>query len=707
MIKNLKLQNFMRHENLEVAFTTGLQVLRGANEGGKSSLLLGIAYALFGSKVLRGNFSDTVTWGQPESSLRVTLDLDIAGRSLRVVRHKGGAEVIHKSGTVVVTGQTEVSAYLANLIGADATAASKLMLANQGNLRGALEQGPKATSQMIEDLADFDMFERLIEAMTGKLVLGNTDALEKQVAEAEAALAAAPEVLSPDYTMIDFEISVISSTIDDSEQTAKAEFDKLGKADEALAAARAAVSVVAEVREQMAQSADKVLVLLDREKALAAERVCMFSADDRTAIANDLATAKYWQADRGLYEQYLALTYPKMSWDKPEADFLQEYAMLAARLNEARANRAELETQIKVLESSLVTSAFCGYCGEDFSKLPEVASKNAATLASIAAKKLLATTADDLVTSLMKDIHVMDGLASSAREYVVAAAKLGDKVEMHNNSWPPSANWICSIPPETGPDAAALAGKLARVDAAIKASEAAAAKLLVVLDQIEDERGVAKKLSARLEALPQPSVADAEAAREAAHAVWTTAYQAYSTSSVRLQDLRSQRERMATEYAASLKLRINLSSDWSEKRTAVEDMRFNNALLKKVRAARPIISDKLWNTVLASVSTAFSRLRGEPSIVTKSKDGFTVNGKSVELLSGSTLDLLGLAIRTSLVKTFIPHCPFLVLDEPSAACDIDRTTTMLGFIHAIGFDQVILVTHEDISQSIADNLIEL
>jgi DNA repair exonuclease SbcCD ATPase subunit len=706
MIKNLKLQNFMRHENLEVAFTGGLQVLRGANEGGKSSLLLGIAYALFGSKVLRGNFSDTVTWGQPESSLRVTLDLNIAGKSLRVVRHKGGAEVV-VNGAPIVTGQNEVSAYIANLIGADASAASKLMLANQGNLRGALEQGPKATSQMIEDLADFDMFERLIEAMTGKLVLGNTEAIEKQVAEAEAALAATPEVSSPDFAPIDFEIASLSAGIGDAEQAAKVEFDKLGKADEALAAARAAVSVVAEVRTQMVQSADKVKALLAREKDLTTERVCAFSADDRTTVANNLTAAKYWQADRNLYEQYLALTYPKLSWDMPEADFKAEYKTLSTSLDKARADRADLETQIRVLESSLVTSAFCGYCGEDFSKLPEVASKNAATMASVTTKKLLATTADDLVISLQRDVQTMDRMNSLAREYSLAAAKLGDKVSLESSTWPPTATWIAEIPPETGPNAADLAGKLSRIDAAIKTSEAAASKLLVVLDQIEDERGVAKRLLERLESLPQPSVAEAEAAREAAHTVWTTAYQAYSTSSVRLQDLRSQRERMSSEYETALTTRVKLASDWSEKRTVLEDMRFNNALLKKVRAARPVISDKLWNTVLASVSTAFSRLRGEPSIVTKSKDGFTVNGKAVELLSGSTLDLLGLAIRTSLVKTFIPHCPFLVLDEPSAACDIDRTTTMLGFIHAIGFDQVILVTHDPVAETVADNLIQL
>ncbi len=706
MIKHLKLQNFMRHENLEVAFTNGLQVLRGANEGGKSSLLLGIAYALFGSKVLRGNFSDTVTWGQSESSLRVTLDLDIAGKSLRVVRHKGGAEII-SNGAPIVTGQTEVSAYISNLIGADATAASKLMLANQGNLRGALEQGPKATSQMIEDLADFDMFERLIVAMTGKLVLGNTDAIEKQVAEQEAALAAVPDVVSPDYAPIDFEIASLSATIEDSEQAAKAEFDKLGKADAALAEARAAVSVVAEVREQLAQSADKVKVLLDREKALAAEAVCMFTADDRQKVANDLATAKSWQADRNLYEQYLALTYPKTSWDKPEDDFKIEYAATASQLTDALAERATLETQIKVLESTLVTSAFCGYCGEDFSKLPEVAVKNAATQKEVDYKKSMAHAADLTIVSLRAQAKLLENLQVQALAYVRAASKLGDKVEMHNNSWPPSANWICSIPPETGPNAADLAGKLSRIEAAIKASEAAAAKLSVVRSQICDERDIAKKLLARLEALPQPSVAEAEAAREAAHAVWTTAYQAYSTASVRLQDLRGQRERVTAEYETALVTRVKLANDWAEKLAVLEDMRFNNALLKKVRAARPIISDKLWNTVLTSVSTAFSRLRGEPSIVTKSKDGFTVNGKAVELLSGSTLDLLGLAIRTSLVKTFIPHCPFLVLDEPSAACDIDRTTTMLGFIHAIGFDQVILVTHDPVAETVADNLIQL
>jgi len=134
---------------------------------------------------------------------------------------------------------------------------------------------------------------------------------------------------------------------------------------------------------------------------------------------------------------------------------------------------------------------------------------------------------------------------------------------------------------------------------------------------------------------------------------------------------------------------------------------FNNALVKKLRTIRPLIANKLWSTVLASVSVMFSQMRGEESWVTKEKGGFCVNGQAVESLSGSTLDILGLAIRCSLLRTFLPQCGLLVLDEPCAAADASRTEAMLGFMKSVDFQQTLLVSHEDVSESIADNLIQL
>jgi hypothetical protein len=39
--------------------------------------------------------------------------------------------------------------------------------------------------------------------------------------------------------------------------------------------------------------------------------------------------------------------------------------------------------------------------------------------------------------------------------------------------------------------------------------------------------------------------------------------------------------------------------------------------------------------------------------------------------------------------------------------DEDRTQATMGFLVSAGFDQMLVVTHEDLSEQVADNLIEL
>jgi DNA repair exonuclease SbcCD ATPase subunit len=100
-------------------------------------------------------------------------------------------------------------------------------------------------------------------------------------------------------------------------------------------------------------------------------------------------------------------------------------------------------------------------------------------------------------------------------------------------------------------------------------------------------------------------------------------------------------------------------------------------------------------------------MRGEKSVVIKDKDGFKVNGEAVASLSGSTLDVLALAIRVALSKTFIGGLSFMMLDESAAGCDDTRTMNMLGFLSTVGLNQVVLATHDGVSESVADNVIQL
>lgn len=40
-------------------------------------------------------------------------------------------------------------------------------------------------------------------------------------------------------------------------------------------------------------------------------------------------------------------------------------------------------------------------------------------------------------------------------------------------------------------------------------------------------------------------------------------------------------------------------------------------------------------------------------------------------------------------------------------CDAERSEAMLGFLKSAGFKQTLLVSHEEVSESVADNLIQL
>lgn len=136
-------------------------------------------------------------------------------------------------------------------------------------------------------------------------------------------------------------------------------------------------------------------------------------------------------------------------------------------------------------------------------------------------------------------------------------------------------------------------------------------------------------------------------------------------------------------------------------------MEDNNALIDFLRKARPKITDQLWGMVMDTVSSYFSSIRGTQSVVTRADNGFKVDGHNIGGLSGSTKDALGLGIRKALTKTFLPNASFMMLDEPASGCDEDREANMLGLIAGGGFEQVILITHSDLADSFATQVVQL
>ena len=187
MLNQITLTCFRKHQSLTIVFTNGIQVIRAANEGGKSTLLEAIGYALWGTRALRTTFDQAVTWGEDAKRLKVSLTLTVGDATYTFTRGKSGAEVLFQ-GKVFVTGQDAVTSFASHLLGADVGTANKLMVASQNSIRGALEEGPKALSQMIEDLAGFDTFDRILSEASTKLALGSPAMAEDRLKRAEAGL---------------------------------------------------------------------------------------------------------------------------------------------------------------------------------------------------------------------------------------------------------------------------------------------------------------------------------------------------------------------------------------------------------------------------------------------------------------------------------------------------------------------------------------
>lgn len=706
MIKTLTIENFRKVEHDVMVFAPGLNVIRGPNEVSKSSRIEAMLYALFGTPALRESLDATVTWGKDAKSLKVSVEIeDQSGQVYTFTRSKGGAEV-QKDGTVFVTGQKEVSAFAATVLGADVKTASNLMLSNQRGLRGVLDEGPKATSQVIESLANFDLFDTILEAATEKLSLGSTAPLVSRIELLKQQLEALPDVVKPDLTAHQAQLDALTAEVESVQRTLS---DTLRpQYEQALAAWRAASDIrnqAAALSKDIALAQSQVTEARARVEAvaeLASEPLPDFT--DINARIEKARTLADRREKRTLFDSLPAVTrsVPRSEWE-------HEVSSVEARAAAARDKITQLKADIRVLESQRVSASVCGLCGKDVSELPEVKEKNDKLSASIKAASEEVETLTAQVKADEQALKSVPLIQAADAKLLKGARTLGNLVTVDETVIPAALTWVGGSL-EDGESlselqriSSDLTVRQKRILEAIGQRDAHTATLVAA-------EARAKTLEDQLNALVM--VSDREF--EGLEAEYLGMANHISTTEVKVREIEEQRRGLQhafdlamKQYEGAAQVKDGILVQIAQTQKDIETTDFNNALVRKVRAARPIVANKLWNIVLTLVSQQFTKMRGVPSTVTRGSEGFLVNGKGINGLSGSALDLLGLAVRTALVRTFVPGCSMMVLDEPAAACDDNRSMSLLSFIAASNFDQVILITHEDVSESFAANLIQL
>lgn len=723
MIRQVKLTNYRRHADLTVNFTAGINAIRASNEAGKTTVLEAISYCLFGSSALKETLDDVVTYGLSATKLRVDLVFEHLGVVYTMYRAKSGAELTF--GKERVTGQKEVTKFIESIFGTSAAMAGKLMIASQSALRGALDDGPTAAGQMIEQLADFDLLDRVVQEVQTQLPVGDTaptaarinllreqmstelaDLTPLQTAAAAAAVTrttAQQAVTDKESALAELDVDAANQILRD-EQALRTNLEARGRKLDQLRAALAAPAVIGpDVSE------------IEHMRSIVAGEKNVASALAVKAELVRLPEPAQWDQDLASLEAEIATTAANVELRRNNLIKVRSAVRDSESQRRQEASEHELKRQGLLLR--LIKESSCSLCGKDLKDVPEVVRINAELDSDIQAldlgwarrkeileKGIAEVKADDAAEEIafleaQNYLNALQAVLADHNKCEVIFARAGENVTLDTSVVPARWTWVG---PNGNTDST---GVLRRLEAEAVAATTDLATRAEQQKQVAALSGEQLVDQGRLDALPlfdaQETLELANKAKAELAPLRATLQQQEQAERAAVQALAIAKAQNDAAHAARAQLQVQLTAAEAE----LAEREANNLLIKKVRAARPVITDRLWNMVLASVSQYTSSMRGEPSQISRGDGGFRINGNPVQGLSGSAKDVLGLAIRVALTKVFLPASPFMILDEAAAACDEERENAMLGLLPTLQFDQIILVTHSDLADATADNLI--
>lgn len=688
MLNSIKLINFRQHRDLTVNMTAGLNVIRGENEAGKSTINEAIGYAFYGARFLAEPLDSVVTWGEKATTLKVQVTFTYDGIEGVVVRGKSGAEA--KYGDAFVTGNAAVTEFFEKLFRASAAMAASLQIVEQKKVLGALEKGSSEAVSLIEGLADFSLLESIIDSIQRERPCGNPALTVDRINTLEETLSNTV-IAEADPTAVqvaEAKLAELDAQVAESERKLSSFEGEYEKANNLVSNAESLAGAVAMAKRQVAE--------LDAQLAEPP------FTTDWTQEAVDSLKAELTDAEAALRRWRAYSTEVKLNvvlFQGSRQQFLEHKAAIDDLYIKKSDAASALQRELITLKATKINEKACAFCRKDLSAVPEVAEVNAAVDSKVAAKQLLL---EGLLVEL-EELRQKKVAASDLRDAEAAVLAAYDKAywTLSDSTYPPSPLWIGAVPQQPSSPA--------NLAASIRQGEEALRKLA----QDSGRRQVLADQRAQLLAPAAQVVPDTTEAR----AFIAQCHAAVASHSALLEQRRVARGELqmaqttfkAAQDVADMRrqMKADAEKQLADKRAELQQMQFYNGLIDKVRKARPAVANKLWSLVLSAVSHYTTIGRGEASTVTRDSEGFKINGKPLSSYSGSAKDVLGLAVRLALVKTFLPSCPFLLLDEVAAACSDQRELQMLGMVTAAEIPQTLLVTHSPMAESYAANLIEI
>ncbi len=662
------LKNFGKFKDRTLKFSSGVTVIRGENESGKTTLLLGILYCWFGSQVLDfpiDNYINNEDAGA--SAFKVTNVFKIEDVEYTCARGKSGAE-LRRDDVVIATNHAPVTTAIEELLGISPGKAGGTMFAKQNCIQGIISLGPTALADYIEKLAGFDQLDKMISTLSEKLEIGSTKHFESQLAIKQSQI----EVIGDTGNEVE---------VADAENALESAIFHTAQCNSAWALAKERLDAIVSERSMLQER------IQEAHRAVKARQLLLINAAPSEtlparieAAERHIEKANEWL----LYDSLMSMPErPADEWEGDVAGLEQELTLIQKILNENGKTVAGLLSTIKAEKAKQLTTTVCPYTRqvcEELSDLTTIERVNAEVDASVNA-----------LNEQIKELKFEDHQLNQKRDALLSIKNyqakvesmippLGEKVSVQKDGVPWKLIWVGDPPPQVGiltEDPFVLKKQLA-------AAEIAKAQLKVLPETVDTTI-----LEAKFKALALPDL----------DALQTQAVMALDAQTKAKQFLLIARTALEAN-----KKKASLEAEVIELNGKIAKCQKDAALMKAVRASRLIVSELIWSKVLGGTSNYFSRMRGTPSKITRTSKGFAINNHPI--VSGSTFDLLGVALLMTLAKLF-SRCTILMLDEAGAGADAKRSAALLGTLASAGFDQILFITHKDADESACDNLLEL
>ncbi len=227
MINSIVTTNFKALQSKDVGFENGLNILKGPNGVGKSSLMQALKFALYGTASVPGKKGSIPTWGKKKAS--VTLELD-DGHSIE--RSTSDCKV-KLDGEVVATGNAPCSSYISKLLQLDLKGFEMFHFSNQGETAALLTLGATELQRRVESHAGVEVIDGTIaRARKGASRLAVLLEDIEEVSEEELKLARAAVESATNNLIVDQEAVTTAQNLVESAKLQRS------KANEALLEAR-------------------------------------------------------------------------------------------------------------------------------------------------------------------------------------------------------------------------------------------------------------------------------------------------------------------------------------------------------------------------------------------------------------------------------------------------------------------------------------